>query len=132
MASKNVQRKYSVIELQTITQCVSILRTCNGIPFPLANTLNFCKIKSDEKLKLIQDQVDLINERKPTVGEEISNKDLNEILIEKFIIDFPKLKISQFENLDIMGDKEVIQLNNTVTKFSYRDAYFNLINIIIE
>jgi len=35
-------------------------------------------------------------------------------------------------SLDISGDKEVVQLDGTLKKFSYRDAYFNLLGMVIS
>lgn len=129
---KKVTKSFNIIELQTISHCASILRACNAIPvFPLANNINCCKVAADLGIKDYQSQFELIEERKNDNPEQ-AEKDINDLFKKSIEIEVPELKESEFMNLDISGDKEVPQPNGEVKKFSYRDAYFNLIGLVIN
>ena len=129
---KKVKLSFNIIQLQTINHCALILRACSGIqPFQLANNINDCKIASDLAIKEYQAQFELIEERK-TDAEEQSENDFKELFNKTFEIEIPDLKETDFLSLDITGDKEVPQQNGEVKRFSYRDAYFNLLGLAIK
>jgi len=129
---QKLKKSFNIIELQTISHCATILRTCAGIqPFTLANNINSCKIAADNAIKKYQEEYDLINERKADAAEQ-SEKDMTDLFDKQFEIEIPELKESEFANLDIDGEKELPQQNGQVLKFSYRDAYFNVLGMIIN
>lgn len=126
------KKAFNIIELQTISHCAAVLRACPGVqPFQLANKINACKVAADLAAAEYQQEFELIKERAASTPEQ-SEKDLNELLKKKFEASYPEIKESEFESLDIAGDKEVPQQNGTVTKFNYRDAYFNLLGLVIN
>jgi hypothetical protein len=125
-------KKFNIIQLQTISHCAAILRACSGIqPFQLANNINVCKIAADLAVKDYQAQFELIEERRSGAPEQ-SEKDFKDLFNKTFEIEIPELKESAFLELDISGDKEVPQQNGEIKKFSYRDAYFNLLGLVIN
>lgn len=129
---QKVKKQLNIHDLQIISHDAAVLRACNGIqPFQLANDINGCKIAVDIAIKSFQDEVDLIKER-ATDAPEQADKDFQELIAKKFEIEIPELTKRQFEILDINGDKEVTLQNGQVTKFSYREAYFNLSGLIIN
>lgn len=129
---KKVKLSFNIIQLQTISQCGSILRACSGIqPFQLANNINTCKVAADLAVKDYQAQFELIEERRSGAAEQ-SEKDFKELFNKTFEVEIPELKESAFLELDISGDKEVLQQNGDIKKFSYRDAYFNLLGLVIN
>lgn len=129
---KKVIQSFNIIQLQTISHCGSILRACSGIqPFHLANSINGCKVAADIAIKEYQAQLELIEERKIDAPEQ-AEKDLVDLFKKEFDIEVPELLEKEFLNLDITGDKEVPQQNGDIKKFSYRDAYFNLLGLIIN
>ena len=129
---KKVKLLFNIIQLQTISHCAAILRACSGVqPFQLANNINACKIAADLAVKVYQAQFELIEERKADLAEQ-SEKDFRELFNKAFEIEIPELKESSFLELDISGDKEVPQKNGDIKKFSYRDAYFNLLGLVIN
>jgi hypothetical protein len=129
---KKVKLSFNIIQLQTISQCGSILRACSGIqPFQLANNINTCKAAADLAVKDYQAEFELIEERKPNAPEQAEN-DFRDLFKKTFEIEVPELKESDFLNLDITGDKEVPQHSGDIKKFSYRDAYFNLLGLVIN
>jgi hypothetical protein len=128
---KKNKKSFNIIELQTISHCAAILRACQGVqPFQLANKINGAKIAADSAIAEYQSAFELIKERAAT-NQEQAEKDLTELVKTKYEIGFDEIKESEFETLDISGDKEVPQQNGTITKFSYRDAYFNLLGLVI-
>ena len=128
---KKNKKSFNIIELQTISHCAAILRACSGVqPFQLANNINSCKIAADVAIAEYQGAFDLIKERAADAPEQ-SEKDVMELVQHKYEIEVPEIKESEFAELDITGDKEVPQQNGNITKFSYRDAYFNLLGLVI-
>jgi hypothetical protein len=119
-------------QLQLVSHCAGVLRACTDIPFSLANKINSCKITADAALKLIEDKLQLIEERKTADNFIQSQKDMEHVLKEKSEVEITDLKESDFSLLDISGDKEVVQFDGAVKRFSYRDAYFNLLGIVIS
>jgi hypothetical protein len=129
---KKVKQSFNIIQLHNISHCASILRTCSDIqPFQLANNINGCKVAADVAIKDYQAQFELIEERKAEAPDQ-SEKDMIDLFNKQFEIEIPELKESSFLELDITGDKEVPQQNGDVKKFSYRDAYFNLLGLVIN
>jgi len=129
---QKLKKSFNIIELQTISHYATILRTCAGIqPFALANNINNCKIAADNAIKKYQEESELIEERK-TGALEQSEKDMADLFKKQFEIEIPELKENKFSSLNIDGEKELPQQNGQVLKFSYRDAYFNLLGIIIS
>lgn len=125
-------KKFNIIQLQTISHYAAILRACSDIqPFHLANNINGCKVAADLAIKDYQTQFELIEERKADAPEQ-AEKDFIYLFKKEFEIEIPELKEDKFLNLDISGDKEVPQQNGEVKKFSYRDAYFNLLGLVIN
>jgi len=59
-----MKKSFNNQQLQLISHCAGILRACAVIPFPLANRVNGCKIAADSALKIIEDKLALIEERK--------------------------------------------------------------------
>lgn len=129
---KKTKQSFNIIELQTISHCASILRACSGIqPFQVANNINGCKIAADAAIEKYKSEFELIEERKAEAPDQ-SERDMMELFNKKFEIETPELKESIFLELDITGDKEVPQQNGEIKKFSYRDAYFNLLGLVIN
>jgi len=126
-----MKKTFNSHQLQLISHCAGILRACKDIPFELANKVNSCKIMADAALKLIQDQIALVEERKTADTLAQSQKDLEDILKQKHELEFVGLMESEFISHAISGDKEVVQHDGSIKKFSYRDAYFNLLNLVI-
>jgi len=126
-----MKKSFNSHQLQLISHCTGILRACKDIPFELANKVNSCKIMADTALKLIEDKVTLVEERKTGDTVVQSQKDLETILKEKYELEFAGLTESDFISHNISGDKEVVQHDGSIKKFSYRDAYFNLLNLVI-
>lgn len=127
-----IKKSFDIIQLQTISHYAAILRACSGIqPFQLANNINACKIAADLAVKEYQAQFELIEERKKDAPDQ-SETDFKDLFKKTFEIEVPELIESEFLNLDISGDKEVPQQNGDIKKFSYRDAYFNLLGLIIN
>ncbi|GAB2984035.1 hypothetical protein GCM10027049_21980 [Mucilaginibacter puniceus] len=129
---KKVKLSLNIIQLQTISHCGSILRACSGIqPFQLANNINRCKVAADTAIEEYKSEFELIEERK-TEAPDQSEKDMMELFNKQFEIEIPELSENSFLELDITGDKEVPQQSGDIKKFSYRDAYFNLLGLIIN
>ena len=126
-----MKKSFDTQELQLIVHCSSILRACPVVPFQLANKINGCKIAADGALKTIQGQLDLIAERLTKKNEKQCNEDKLAVLNNPVEIELTQLNEADFVTLDISGDKEVTQADGTVKKLSYRDAYFNLLGLII-
>ncbi|RZA03029.1 MAG: hypothetical protein EOP47_04645 [Sphingobacteriaceae bacterium] len=129
---KKTKQSFNIIELQTISHYAAILRACSGIqPFQLANNINRCKVAADTAIEEYKSQFELIEERK-TEAPDQSKKDMMDLFNKHFDIEMPELSENSFLELDIVGDKEVLQQNGDVKKFSYRDAYFNLLGLVIN
>ncbi len=129
---KKTKQSFNIIELQTISHYASILRACSGIqPFQLANNINRCKIAADTVIEEYKSEFELIEERKAEAPDQ-SEKDMMDLFNKKFEIELPELSENSFLELDITGDKEIPQQNGDIKKFSYRDAYFNLLGLIIN
>ena len=127
----NMKKLFNNQQLQLISHCAGILRACTDIPFNLANKINSCKMAADAALKVVEDKILLIEERKTGHHFIQSQKDMDDVLKEKSEIEIIELKESEFSSLNISGDKEVVQFDGAIKRFSYRDAYFNLLGIII-
>ena len=128
-----MQKSFSIMELQTISNSCFILRSCPGVkPFMLANSINICKSAADGALKDLQSKLDLINERRTESNKNDCDSDAFTLLNVPMEIEIPEIKESVFEGLDITGEKEVPQQDNTIKKFSYPEAYFNLLNLVIS
>ncbi len=129
---KKTKQSFNIIELQTISHYASILRACSGIqPFQLANNINRCKIAADTVIEEYKSEFELIEERKAEAPDQ-SEKDMMDLFNKKFEIELPELSENSFLELDITGDKEIPQQNGDIKKFSYRDAYFNLLGLVIN
>jgi hypothetical protein len=130
---KKLKKSFNIFDLQTISQSCVILRACSGIqPFQLANNINACKIAADQCIKEYQEALDLIKERAADAdAKEQCETDFKDLVKKEFEAEYPELKESEFAGLEITGDKEVPQQDGSVKKFSYRDAYFNLLGLVI-
>jgi len=56
---------------------------------------------------------------------------MDAVLKEISAIEIGELKEQEFASFDISGNKEVVQHDGAVKKFNYRDAYFNLLGVVI-
>lgn len=131
-------------EIQQIDHDASILRICPLIPFALANKINGIAISIKPTLKKFNETVSMIQERTIEIGKlsdgepkDKANVDLKKEIDKlnkaSYNIEIPIIKSSEFDGIEINGEKEVIQQSGSINKFPYRDSYFNLItNGVIE
>ncbi len=126
-----MKKSFNSQQLQLISHCAGILRACKDIPFALANNINKCKIAAEAALKNLEDKIALIEERKTVDNFVQSQTDTEAVLREKTELELPELSEAEFASFNITGDKEVVQHDGSIKKFNYRDAYFNLLGVVI-
>jgi hypothetical protein len=135
--------KFKIQKLRDLLFSIEILRTCPAIPFQLANSLNanWAPISSaikefDAELALLQERNTEIQkivdeEEKRKLIEEL-NKDFVFLTSKDFVVELKPVLATEFEECEIVGEKEVTQSDQTVKKFLYRDSYFVLSGDIIK
>jgi len=102
------------------------------LPFALANSLNSCKGKADQALREFKEKFELIQERRTEETKDQALADAGELATTPVEMEFPKIKESAFSSLEISGEKEVPQQDGSLKKFNYRDAYFNLVGLVVN
>jgi hypothetical protein len=124
-------KSFNIGQLQIISHSCSILKSCDGIqPFSLANKINKCGLAAEASIEAFKNDLGLIREReKEATNQDTIKKDIEEILNKPYPINSSEFKEDEFASLEISGDKEIAQADGNTKKFSYRDAYFSLVNI---
>ena len=139
-------RKFTVEQLNSIAYSASILRACPDVPFSLANRINLCKINADNIINNVYKPAVALLDERYTDAKKLADNDANQLaeakleyesnLIQLYDqlheVDMGDLKNSEFENLDIKGEKVVEQADSSIKTFSYREAYFELVGSIIN
>lgn len=134
-------KKYTIGQLQALEFDITVLRACPGIPFSLVNDLNGNLFPIKEAIKKHLESIEVLKDRSKEIenlkdeakvaAETALNKDFITLQKREYSVDVEIFNVSQFKNCQIDGVKEVKQPDNSVEKFLYRDAYFDLLNEII-
>lgn len=136
-------KNFSIVKLKSLEFGITVLRSCSAIPFPLVIEINANLKPIQAAIQDYQESIDLFNERKNKIVEEITdpvdqekaNKEVDQeyldFLKKEYTVDITEIPASKFDSVNVDGVKEVRQQNGAIEKFLYRDAYFTLIDDII-
>jgi hypothetical protein len=137
---KKLELNYSQLK-QTIHD-IMVIKSCPAIPFKISVQIHgflfpvqkqFDEVKS--KIEVIQSQVNEFNNKNSNAAEQQVYSSKAEIEFKELIsknrivnIDQP-VKADSIKNITIDGEKEIEMTDLSVKKFSYRDSFFNLIQL---
>ena len=137
------KHELNIAEIKKIMAAASILRTCPAVPFAQALKLHKLTLAIALAEQAYEDERKLLQERFDTASVDKSEDELKELINafnpqsvalfnKQYPIAITPLPIADFEDLEISGVKEVPQQNGSVIKFSYRDAFFDLVGNLID
>lgn len=120
---------YTISQLNDIELLTRILRASPQISWDEAKSLNGLNFKASELIKKYQDVANLLEERYKAANDDV-------LVIEEIKKEITKLNSEKHELIDaikieatsLTGDKEY-NTQMGVKSFSYREAYFGLLNI---
>ena len=131
-----MKKSLNILQLQIISWNSGILRTCNSIPFLMANKINSNGLAAEAALKAHNE---FLKERKAAM-EEITDEDERAAALlaceadaaaAVYDVELNVFPVSAFDDLDISGEKDYPRADGSVVKLSYREAFFYLVEFII-
>ena len=139
---KSTKKEFTINELLSAENSISVFRACPAITFQQANDINAnygpvktAITKHNDKLEILRERNIALQEIKETDtdGYKKKTEDDKRALIELFKTKHtiePKILImAQFKDMEINGEKEIKQQDGSTCRFPYRDAYFNLVDL---
>lgn len=139
---KKTKLKFTTNELTVLEANIAILRACPAISFALANDINAntppvkaALTEHEDKVSLLRERFTALKDNKDTsadalkAAEETGKKEMVMLFKDKVEIEVTILQASTFADIDISGDKIVKQQDGSEATFSYRDAYFTLVEL---
>lgn len=125
-------KSYRISELQEFELQCLVLRACPQISMATANLINKNYFKFKEKVKEYQEEVELLVERRDATetleGKEEINNLFRELNKKRYEVDITFISDTEFGELN--GERE-LNINNSIQRLPYREAYFILLNEII-
>jgi hypothetical protein len=134
-----MKKSLNILQLQIISWNSGILRACNGVPFPLANKINSNGIAAQAALKAHEENISILKDRWAAANAIADESERAAALSScesdyanaVYDVELNMFQPSDFENLDISGEKDYPREDGSVVKLSYREAFFHLEEFII-
>jgi hypothetical protein len=134
-----MKKSLNVLQLQIISWNSGILRACNAVPFPLANKINSNGIAAQAALRMHEENTSILKERK-AAAYAIPDDSERAVALAACELDYANavydvelhmFQPSDFEGLDISGEKDYPREDGSVIKLSYREAFFHMAEFIL-
>ena len=136
-------KSLTIAELETVAVNSQILRSCNDIPFEMANDINGNAILAEAAIENHSKSKKLLDDREKEAMslEDATEKEqaLAQIVEDRktlenktYDVDLHQWDEKDFKALNIKGDKVVMQPSGHTLSFSYRESYFTLRKFILN
>jgi hypothetical protein len=125
-------------QLKQLASDIAVLKSCPAVPFPVAIRIHGNIFAIDQAITRIEGELQVIREQLREFNKTSTSPEKQlayaaeaeahgqEIINKKNAVSIDVIPRSLVEGIIIDGEKEVTTTNG-IARFSYRDAYFNLV-----